>query len=57
LQKPALYVELQRRVDSPLLKSKFRTITPLGTLKRQNGSEGGAVYELYLVSGPPSPPL
>jgi hypothetical protein len=57
LLKPALYVELKRRVDVPLLTSKFRNVTPLGTLSRQDGSESGAIYELYLVSDPPKPPI
>jgi hypothetical protein len=57
LQRPALYVELQRRVDLGLLKSKFRKVTALGTLKRKNGSTDGATYVLYLVSDPPAPPL
>ncbi|HEY8194677.1 MAG TPA: glycosyltransferase family 39 protein [Hyphomicrobium sp.] len=57
LQKPALYVELERRVDLPLLRSKFRKVRELGTLKRENGSAAGATYRLFLASDPPVPPL
>jgi hypothetical protein len=57
LAKPALYVELERRVDLPLLREKFRKIEPLGTLKRANGSPNGATYAVYLLSDPPAPPL
>jgi len=57
LEKPALYVELERRVDLPLLQQKFRKVEPLGTLTRANGSPGGATYVLYLLSDPPAPPL
>jgi 4-amino-4-deoxy-L-arabinose transferase-like glycosyltransferase len=57
LQKPVLYVELARRVELPLLKSKYRQITPLGTLTRDNGSAAGATYRLFLASDPPAPPL
>jgi 4-amino-4-deoxy-L-arabinose transferase-like glycosyltransferase len=57
LQKPALYVELDRRVDLPLLRSKFRKVTALGTLTRENGSPAGATYRLFLVSDPPVPPI
>lgn len=56
LQKPALYIELNRRVDLALLKKKFAKIEKIGTLKRDNGS-GGAIYDLYLVSDPIAPPL
>ena len=54
---PALYVELERRVDLPLLREKFRKIEPLGTLTRANGSRDGATYVVYLLSDPPAPPL
>jgi hypothetical protein len=57
VQKPALYVELQRRVDLPRLHAKFRKVEPLGTLKRDNGTATGATYVLFLVSDPPAPPL
>ncbi len=57
LSKPALYVELQRRVQLPLLREKFRKIQEIGTLKRNNGSPDGATYVLYLVSDPIAPPL
>ncbi|MFA7307713.1 MAG: glycosyltransferase family 39 protein [Hyphomicrobium sp.] len=57
LHKPVLYVELDRRVDLPLLKSKFRTVTELGTLTRSNGSANGATYRLFLASDPIAPPL
>ena len=57
LAQPALYVELARRVDMPLLKQKYRKIEPLGTLTRANGSAKGATYVLYLLSDPPAPPL
>ena len=57
LAKPALYVELERRVDLPLLHEKFDKIEQIGTLKRENGSANGATYVLFLVSDPPAPPL
>jgi 4-amino-4-deoxy-L-arabinose transferase-like glycosyltransferase len=57
LAKPALYVELERRVDLPLLHEKFRKIVQIATLKRDNGSANGATYVLFLVSDPPAPPL
>jgi 4-amino-4-deoxy-L-arabinose transferase-like glycosyltransferase len=57
LAKPALYVELERRVDLPLLRKKFGSIEKIGTIKRDNGSADGATYVLYLVSAPISPPL
>lgn len=57
LAKPALYVELERRVDLPLLHEKFRKIEQIATLKRENGSANGATYVLFLVSDPPAPPL
>jgi 4-amino-4-deoxy-L-arabinose transferase-like glycosyltransferase len=57
LAKPALYVELERRVDLPLLHEKFRKIEQIGTLKRNNRSADGATYVLFLVSDPPAPPL
>lgn len=55
LAKPALYVELDRRVDLALLRSKFRNIVPLGPLMRDNGRESGATYRLFLVSDPIAP--
>lgn len=57
LEKPALYVELERRVDLPLMKQKFRKVEQVGTLTRANGSPAGATYVLYLLSDPPAPPL
>jgi 4-amino-4-deoxy-L-arabinose transferase-like glycosyltransferase len=56
LAKPALYVELERRVDMRLLNSKFKTIRKVGTLVRKNGS-GDATYVMYLVSDPIGQPL
>jgi hypothetical protein len=50
VKKPALYVELQRRVDPDLLKKKFGTIRKIGTLTRANAQRNGATYVLYLVS-------
>jgi hypothetical protein len=55
--RPALYVELKRRVDLRLLRAKFRNIKEVGTLKRDNGSPAGATYVMYLVSDPLGPPL
>ena len=57
LEQPALYVELDYRVDLPLLQSKFGSVTPLGSLTRRNGSAAGATYLLFLVSDPPEPPI
>lgn len=57
VDKPALYVELQRRVQLPLLQRKFRKIKEVGTVKRANGAPGGATYVMYLVSDPIAPPL
>jgi 4-amino-4-deoxy-L-arabinose transferase-like glycosyltransferase len=57
LQKPALYVELDRRVDLALLKSKFRNVAALGSLTRENGSPTGATYRLFIASDPVAPPL
>jgi len=57
LRKPALYVELDRRVDLKLLNSKFRRVTELGTLTRLNGTERGATYRLFLVSDTIAPLL
>jgi hypothetical protein len=59
LKQPALYVELKRRVgsDTGMVKEKYRNVTPLGSLTRDNGSATGAVYELYLLSDPPQPPF
>jgi hypothetical protein len=57
IAKPALYVELQRRVDLSLLKKKFAKIEPAGKLKRDNGSPNGATYMLFRVSDPIAPPL
>ncbi len=57
LNRPALYVELQRRVDLPLLRKKFRSIQEIGTLQRDNGIANGATYVMYLVSDPLEPPL
>ncbi|MFA5958517.1 glycosyltransferase family 39 protein [Hyphomicrobium sp.] len=57
LSKPALYVELERRVDLPLLRKKFANISKVATLTRNNGSTSGATYVLYLVSAPLQPPL
>lgn len=57
VNRPALYVELERRVDLPLLKSKFGKIEKIGTLTRRNGVSDGATYVLYLVSDPIAPPL
>jgi 4-amino-4-deoxy-L-arabinose transferase-like glycosyltransferase len=57
LSKPALYVELQRRVQLPLLRKKFRKVQEIGTLQRANGSADGAAYVMYLVSDPIAPPL
>jgi len=57
LKQPALYVELERRVDLPLLQEKFRKIVPLGDLKRANGSAGGATYKVFLVADPPARPF
>ena len=55
--KPALYVELQRRIDPELLKDKFGKVVPLGSLTRVNGTKDGATYQLFLVTDPPVPPL
>jgi len=57
LQTPALYVELDRRVDLSLLKSKFRNVTAIGTLQRDNGSATGATYQMFLASDPIAPLL
>lgn len=57
VKRPALYVELERRVDPHLLKSKFGKIEKVGTLTRHNGVGDGATYVLYLVSDPIAPPL
>ncbi|MBS0250756.1 MAG: glycosyltransferase family 39 protein, partial [Proteobacteria bacterium] len=57
VNKPALYVELERRVDLRLLKAKFGKIEKLGTLTRHNDVGDGATYVLYLVSDPIAPPL
>jgi len=57
LQKPTLYVELERRADRTLLRNKFRNVVSLGTLKRDNGIVGGATYAVFLASDPPEPPL
>lgn len=57
INRPALYIELERRVDLPLLKRKFGKIEKIGTLRRDNGIPGGATYVLYLVSDPIAPPL
>lgn len=57
LTRPALYVELERRIDLPLLHQKFRKVEQVGTLKRDNGSTDGATYVLFLVSDPSVPPL
>lgn len=57
VNRPALYVELERRVDLKLLKSKFGKIEKVGTLTRANGVGDGATYVLYLVSDPIAPPL
>ena len=57
VNRPALYVELARRVDLPLLRKKFGSIRKIGTLTRSNGAPGGATYVLYLVSNPIAPPL
>lgn len=57
LQKPTLYVELDRRVDLPLLQSKFRHVSAVGSLTRKNGSDAGATYRLFLASDPVAPLL
>jgi 4-amino-4-deoxy-L-arabinose transferase-like glycosyltransferase len=59
LKQPALYVELKRRVDGdlPMVKEKYRKVTSLGSLTRENGSATGAIYELYLLEDPPQPPF
>jgi 4-amino-4-deoxy-L-arabinose transferase-like glycosyltransferase len=57
LRKPALYVELDRRIDLALLKSKFRGVKKVGTLTRANGLPGGATYQLYLAADPRVPPI
>ena len=54
---PALYVELERRVDLPLLQKKFSKIVPLGSLKRDNGTREAANYLMFLVSDPAKPPV
>jgi 4-amino-4-deoxy-L-arabinose transferase-like glycosyltransferase len=56
LAKPALYVELDRRVDLPLLRAKFRSVVPVGSLIRANGSDG-ATYRLFLLSDPWRSPI
>jgi hypothetical protein len=57
VKQPALYVEIERRVEPSLLSAKFRKITPVGTLKRDNGSKEGAMYKLFLLDDAPQPPL
>ena len=57
LHKPTLYVELDRRVDLPLLQSKFRHVSAVGSLTRKNGSDAGATYRLFLASDPVAPLL
>ena len=57
VSRPALYVELERRVDLPLLHKKFRKIDAVGKLTRDNGSTAGATYVMYVVADPLAPPL
>jgi hypothetical protein len=56
LVKPALYVELDRRVDLPLLRAKFRSVVAVGSLIRDNGGDG-ATYRLFLLSDPWRSPI
>lgn len=57
LARPALYVELRRRVQLPLLREKFRNVREVGEVKRRNGIGDGATYVMYLVSDPVGDPL
>lgn len=56
LAKPALYAELDRRVDLPLLRAKFRSVVAVGSLIRDNGGDG-ATYRLFLLSDPWRSPI
>jgi 4-amino-4-deoxy-L-arabinose transferase-like glycosyltransferase len=57
LKCPALYVELERRAKPDVLASRFRTVTPLGTLTRKYGDRPLAAYTIYRLADPIGRPL
>jgi 4-amino-4-deoxy-L-arabinose transferase-like glycosyltransferase len=52
IDSPALYVELDRRAKPDLLKEKFRSATPLGTLERKYNGVVLARYQVYRIDSP-----
>ena len=57
LKCPALYVELARRAKPELLRSRFRTVTPLGELTRLYRGTPLASYSVFLLAAPIGRPL
>jgi hypothetical protein len=51
LKCPALYVELERRVDAGWLAGQFRTVTRLENLTRSHAGVALATYAVYLGKG------
>lgn len=51
LNQPALYVELTRRVQLPLLRRAFASVTEQSPILRADG-RGGVPYSVFVVSGP-----
>lgn len=53
--RPALYIELSRRSNVELLHQRFRRISQLVSLNRDDGSIDGATYSIYFVADPITP--
>lgn len=49
---PALYVELERRSSAALLRERFRSVVPFGTIGRKHGGTEVAAYAVYLAADP-----
>jgi 4-amino-4-deoxy-L-arabinose transferase-like glycosyltransferase len=52
IDSPALHVELDRRAKPDLLKEKFSSATPLGTLDRKHNGIVLARYQVYRIESP-----
>jgi 4-amino-4-deoxy-L-arabinose transferase-like glycosyltransferase len=49
---PALFVDLERRKDLPMLRKRFASVTALGGLSRSYRDQTLARYALYLLADP-----
>ncbi len=57
LQRPALYVELERREQPDLLRERFGSVIPVGRLVRRDGAMPVATFIVYRIADPHGPTL